>query len=76
MAKGTIFIFFHCIWLLQFNDNFFKHNTLENMAIQVMEVCSLKITYSGGQNKGSEYCINQKGVAEGKSAVTPLSSWT
>ena len=33
-------------------------------------------TYSGAQNKGSECCLNQKGVAEGKSAVTPLSSWT
>ena len=30
--------------------------------------------YSGAQNKWNECCLNQKGVAEGKSAVTPLSS--
>ena len=34
-----------------------------------------KYRYSGAQNKRNNCCLNQKGLAEGESAVTPLSSF-
>ena len=45
----------------------------------VMLYCLLEVSvlcmYSGAQNKRDNCCLNQKRVAEGKSAVKPLSSW-
>ena len=41
----------------------------------LIEVAFAAGTYSGALNKRDDCCLNQKGVAEGKSAVTPLSSW-
>ena len=53
---------------MSLNSHWFKNGQPSKLKVH-----KRNLSYSGAQNKRNKCCLNQKGVAEGKSAVTPLS---